>query len=124
MSPVKVLSLIWKYKTVIGIAISLGLFSYYVWLADKRGQERDDLEKMLRGASEVIADQRAHYEQNIAALERQGQYEQQRNEFERTETARNQADRVAGDGPLAPVLRNGLHKLSLRQADIKARNTR
>jgi type II secretory pathway pseudopilin PulG len=113
---------LWNNKTLVAIVGAAGVFLYYVWLADKRGQERDELKEQLRGASQVISDQRAWHDDTVAALERKANNETERSDFERGAVARNQADRVAGDGPVAPVLRDGLSALRRRQAEGRIHN--
>lgn len=113
---------LWKYRTVIGIAISLGLFGYYVYLADLRGKERDELSDKLTAATQVIRDMRAWHDATVAALERKVEGERERHDFEQEQIIRNQEGRKNGDGPLAPVLADGLQRLRERQAARSNRN--
>ncbi len=117
-----ILAWLWNHKTLVAIAVAAATLAYFIWLADSRGKELTEAKEALKGYKQVVADMRQWHEDTVGALERKSLNDDERNNFETEMARRNQADREAGDGPLAPVLANGFHKLSLRQAERQSRN--
>lgn len=110
---------LWENKSTIAMGLILAALAWYAWRADQLGDERDELALQVAGYQQVVADMGAWHEATVAALEGKTRNDKERNEFRNTAAARNSADRADGDGPLAPVLFNGLHELGLRQAARK-----
>lgn len=109
----------WKGLAVVGIAAAV---MFFIWSWDARGNKIDELENQVKGYRDVVAAQLAWHDETVSALERKAQSDDERSNFEAESARRNQADREAGDGPLAPVLRNGIGSLSRRQAERNKRN--
>ncbi len=109
------LSTIATWAAGIAGAVVVGLLSWYAWRAHELGEQRDELAAQVAAYEQVVKDMREWHDATTAALERKSKNDNERNEFKNDAAARNSAGRVAGDGPLAPVLRDGLFALQRRQ---------
>lgn len=102
-------------RLVFILALSAGL-AWFMWRADELGEERDALEDQVHSYQQVVADMQKWHDDTTAALERKTEDDRKRNEFKNAAISRNTSGRASGDGPLAPVLRDGLRELGARQA--------
>jgi len=116
---ISTIKILWKYKTLVALGLSVGVLGYYAHLAERRGVERDAAETSLASVKETLDNLRAVSDQKIAALERKVEDDNERSYFEQESARLNEAGRVMGDGPLAPVLRDGLGRLRKRQAAFR-----
>lgn len=124
MNPVAIVKWLWDNKALIGFVVALGAVGFMVHRADLKAQEQREISAQLDEVKDTIDDMRAWHDKTIASLERKTHEDQNRTDFSLQAATQNQADRIAGDGPLAPVLRNGLSGLGRRQAERNARNPR
>lgn len=107
---------LWDNRKLIGLGILVAALLVCAFLAHSRGQERDKLKTAYDQAVDYINDQKAVYDATVAAMERKVESDKDRNRFEIDQAGRNSAGRVSGDGPLSPVLRDGLRAVAERQA--------
>ena len=119
MNPLSILSFLWSNKSTISAVVVVGLLSWYAWRAHDLGQQRDELATQVEAYQQVVQDMQEWHEATTAALERKSKNDTERSEFKNGAAARNSAGRASGDGPLAPVLRDGLREIQRRQASGK-----
>lgn len=104
-----------NWKLVAALA-SVGGLVYFAYLADKRGRERNEAVAMVASAQKTIDDLRAWHDATTAALERKVDRERDSKTFEANQDMRRLAAGEAGDGPLSPVLRDGMRAIAQRQS--------
>lgn len=123
IAEIKGLGWFWKHREGVLTFVVIVAIGVFLWVADGWRKDRDAYKAQLDDAQQTIIDQKAAFDASTAALQRKVESDQERNEFELGAVRRNQADRAAGDGPISPVLFNGLQQLRSRQAE-HAKRTR
>lgn len=104
--------------------ILVAALALLIWSWNGRGEKIADQARTIEGYRTVVKDMRQWHEETTAALERKHGNDQDRSDFEREAAVQNEAGRQAGDGPLAPVLRNGIDRLRERQAAYRSGDPR
>lgn len=113
---------LWGNKEVVAVVAVIVIAGLGWHLALSRKTEIESLGVKLEEANAIIKTMEANHKAVVGALERKVESDKDRNNFEKDRALKNAEGRINGDGPLAPVLRDGLRSLAERQH--KYNNTR
>lgn len=100
--------------TVLAAVILLGVCGYYAHKAKITAAERDEFRAGLSIANAQLDAQAAISESKIKAIETVRENDRDRSEFKNEGNAAIERGRVAGDGPVAPVLRDTVQRVQQR----------
>lgn len=116
---------VWKYRKNIGIFIAVlavvGVIAGSTLYVRHVISENDILTAEVKQIKADLKEERERHAEIVGALEEKAQDVEERQDFKGKAQKEIAKDRVTGDAPMAPVLRNAVDRLRERQAEFTHR---